>query len=133
MQVIAVFLQVRLPLLEQVFLDFSHRPIVIVSESVGPFEDFAALNDCLTAMLQELELLRRIIFDPMQHLYFILNDWQKFDAQLLRSVMVRESLIVPHVALELGLGSLSLALFVCESCIRFLPFIEIALVVATGG
>ena len=69
----------------------------------------------------------------MQHLYFVLNDRQKFDAQLLRSVMVRESLIVPHVALELGLGSLSLALFVCESCIRFLRFIEIALVVATGG
>ena len=70
---IAVFLQVRLPLLEQVFLDFSHRPIVIVSESVGPFEDFKRVDDTLLSIFHEGKFGSGVVHDLVQLLDGHLN------------------------------------------------------------
>ena len=133
MQVVAVLLQVGLPLLEEVFVNLVQGRILVVRKGVGPLEDISALDDGVAAVLQELELLGRIVLQLVQLLHLALDDWQEIDGELAGAVVVGEPLVVPHVALELGLGENSLLLLLLETRVLALFFVEIALIVAAGG
>ena len=52
-QVIAVLLEVWLPLLEESFANLSEILVVVVAVCVGPFENLTALDYSLTTVLQE--------------------------------------------------------------------------------
>ena len=132
MQVITVLLQVGLPLLEEAFLHLGEILVVIVPIGVGPLEDLSALDDCLTAVLQEVELLRWVTFSLMQQHAFLLDHRQEFDGELAGAVMVGEPLVIPHVALQLGNRFLSLGFFCLEAGILLLFLVQVALVIASG-
>lgn len=104
---------------------------MIVSICIGPLEDFSARDDCLTAVFQEIELLRWVAFALVQQQAFLLDDGQELDSKLTGSVVVGVALVVPHIALQLGYRFLSLGFFCYETIVLFLFFIQIALVVAS--
>ena len=103
---------------------------MIVPVSVGPFENLTALNDCFTAVLQEIEFFRWITFSLVEQDALLFDHWKKFDGELARTVMVCEPLIVPHVPLEFGLGTFALRLFILELRVFLLLFVQITLIVS---
>ena len=82
MQVIAVFLQVGLPLLEKPSADSGEILVLVVPVCIGPLQDFPALNDCLAAMLKEIELFRWVILPLVEQNALLLDHWEKFDGEL---------------------------------------------------
>mmetsp|Transcript_28241 Transcript_28241/g.37684 ORF Transcript_28241/g.37684 Transcript_28241/m.37684 type:complete len:129 (+) Transcript_28241:67-453(+) len=52
-QVVAEFLQVSLPLLEELLLDFREGLRAIVAVDICPLEQLMALDDCLAALREE--------------------------------------------------------------------------------
>ena len=65
-QVIAVLLEVWLPLLEESFAHLSEILVVVVAVCVRPFENFTALDYCLTTVLQEFKFFRWITLSLME-------------------------------------------------------------------
>ena len=64
-QVVAEALQIRLPLSEECQAKLWHVFCVVKAEGVGPFEDFAALDDGLISLLEEAQLAWWVVFEIM--------------------------------------------------------------------
>ena len=64
-QVVAEALQIRLPLSEECQAKLWHVFCVVKAEGVGPFEDFAALDDGLITLLEEAQLAWWVVFEIM--------------------------------------------------------------------
>ena len=61
-KMVAEALQIRLPLSEECQAKLWHVFCVVEAEGVGPFEDFAALDDGLISLLEEAQLAWWIAF-----------------------------------------------------------------------
>ena len=61
MQVVAVFLQVGLLLLEKLFFNLVELSVVVKAECIRPHQDFSACDHCMQAFFEELELLGRVL------------------------------------------------------------------------
>jgi len=69
----------------------------------------------------------------VEHVHLAPQDWQLLERQISRLVVIRKSLIVPHITLELIFSFLAFVLLSREAFVFFLFFVKIAFVVATGG
>jgi len=129
-QMVAILLQVGLPLLEEVLLDFLHFLVLVVAIGIGPLEHVARLDYRLAAEFKELKLFRRVILDLVQHVALVLEHGQLLDGQLSRAVMIGVPLVVPHVPLKFSFDIVALLLLLRKALVFFLFLVQVALVVA---
>ena len=101
---IAVFLQVRLPLLKQILLNLLHCSVIIIAKCVGPFQNLAALDYGFETVFEEHELAGRVAHGTVQHLHRTLDLGQVPDAEFGRPLVIVESGEVPRVTRQLVLG-----------------------------